>query len=117
MSVEPEERNVLGVAATTGAVAACAACCAPPVIGLLGIGAGAAAVFSTALFVGVGVGLLVAVLLGGLYVVRRHLGAARSAHLGTPDSPAPPMAGPSSPTGKARDALADRLSPDTVDRT
>jgi len=72
MSVDAEGRRTLGTASTAGAVAACAACCAPPVIGLLGIGTGAVAVASTAVFAGLLVAGVVALALLGLLAVRRR---------------------------------------------
>ncbi|WP_036563651.1 hypothetical protein [Nocardioides halotolerans] len=73
MSTEPGERRSLGVVTGAGGLAACAACCAPPVVGVLGIGTGAVAVLSAALAVGLVVALAVALALTALHVVRRRV--------------------------------------------
>jgi high-affinity K+ transport system ATPase subunit B len=73
MSVEPGERRSLGLATGAGGVAACAACCAPPVIGLLGLGTGLVAVLSAALFAGLLVAVVVAVALTAVQLRRRRV--------------------------------------------
>jgi hypothetical protein len=72
MSTEPGERRSLGVVTGAGGLAACAACCAPPVVGLLGIGTGAV-VLSAALVAGLVVALAAALALTALHVVRRRV--------------------------------------------
>ena len=56
-----------------GTAAACAVCCAPPVLALIGIaGAGAAATVATLLFAGLVFGLVVAVASVVAFVMRKR---------------------------------------------
>ena len=74
MSAARKELHVIGAG-----VAACAACCAPPVLGLLGIaGTGVAAAAATVAFAGLAFGLVVLLATVGAVLARRRRGAPRT---------------------------------------
>ena len=86
MSQEADGRRYL----IGGGVAACAACCAPPVLALFGIvGAGAVATVATLVFAGLAFAVVVAALTFVAFMGRR-----RRAHLRSPLPARPPSAEP-----------------------
>ena len=87
MSAKFKDRHLLGAGA-----AACAVCCAPPLLALLGIaGTGAVAALATAAFAGIAFGLVVlAASLLGIWAVRRRA-RATGAQCGTAQPTSEPV--------------------------
>lgn len=80
---KPKGRYMVG-----GAVAACAVCCAPPVLALVGIaGGGALATGATFAFAGLAFAIVVAAITVGAFIIRKRTPRQARPHTATrPDS-------------------------------